>query len=351
VDHPAGEEIYSNEIYSSVPAPPALFAVHEKRMPISAVDERGQDVLPLIREVDGRYPDAFRMQRVPGLADVHSLTLDLGDMPASAPATLWLTGWVFWSDSNSARAVSSNSALQMIPPYIQVRGVNGEWVTVVPDMGIPSATNRTMRVDLTGKFPTSDHHIRIVTNLCVYWDQIFLSLGDSAAPAPTEVQMLAANLHYRGFSTPASDETHRQPDSFDYYKLLADAPWNPLAGRYTRYGPVEELLNKADDRLAVLATGDEMTLRFDARQLPPPRPGFKRTFFLYLHGWAKDGDPNTATSKTVAPLPFGKMPQYPYGPDAHFPSSVAHQDYLRTFQTRPGHALIPPLAPLAIRPN
>jgi hypothetical protein len=163
--------------------------------------------------------------------------------------------------------------------------------------------------------------------------------------------MIAADLHYRGFSTPASDETHRQPDSFDYHKLLADAPWNPMAGRYTKYGPVEELLEKADDRMAVLATGDEMTVRFDARQLPPLRAGFTRTFFLYLHGWAKDGDPNTATSKTVAPLPFSAMPQYPYGLDEKFPTTPGHQEYLRNFQTRPGHVLIPPLAPSAFRPN
>jgi tetratricopeptide (TPR) repeat protein len=351
VDHPVGEEIYSDEIYSSVPQAPALFAVREKRLPVSAVDDRGRDVLPLIRELDGRYPDAFRMLRVPGLAETHTLTLDLGDVPVSATATLWLTGWVFWSDSNSARAVSSNSALQMISPYVQVRDAQGEWVTVVPDMGIPSATNRTMRVDLTGKFLSPDHHIRIVTNLCVYWDQIFLSLGDSAAPTPMAVPLLGADLHYRGFSTPASDLAHRQPDSFDYYKLLTDAPWNPLAGRYTRYGPVEDLLAKADDRLVVLATGDEMSLRFDARQLPPLRAGFARTFFLYLHGWAKDGDPNTATSRTVAPMPFGEMPQYPYGSEEIFLTSPEHQDYLRNFQTRPGHALIPPLAPLAFRPN
>jgi hypothetical protein len=235
----------------------------------------------------------------------------------------------------------------MTSPYIQVRDAQGQWVTVVQDMGIPSATNRTMRVDLAGKFLSSDHHLRIVTNLCVYWDQIFFSAGDSAAPAPMRVPMLSADLHYRGFSTPVSDPAHRQPDSFDYYNLLVDAPWNPLAGRYTRYGPVNELLEKADDRIVVLATGDEMTARFDARQLPPLRPGYKRDLFLYLHGWAKDGDPNTATSKTVAPMPFREMQRYPYGPEERFPSSLEHRNYLRIFQTRPGYAQIPPLAPLA----
>ncbi|MBI1738052.1 MAG: hypothetical protein HYR58_02255 [Acidobacteria bacterium] len=345
VDHPASEEVYANEIYSSSRATPTLFSVRQKRFPISAVDDHGQDVLPLVRKLDGRYPDSFRLQRVPGLAELHALTLDLGDVAESAPATLWLTGWVFWSDSNSARAVSSNSQLQMVSPYVQVRDAQGQWVTVVPDTGIPSATNRTMRVDFTGKFLSSDHHVRIVTNLCVYWDQVFFSVGDTPAPAPVELAMLSADLHYRGFSAPVSDPAHRQPDSFDYYHLLADAPWNPLWGNYTRYGSVEDLLRKPDDRSVVLATGDELTVSFDARQLPPLKTGHKRDLFLYLHGWAKDGDPNTATFRTVAPLPFRKMSQYPYGPGELFPNSPEHQNYLRTYQTRPGYALIPPLAP------
>ena len=49
------------------------------------------------------------------------------------------------------------------PWDLQVRDPHGKWVTVVADMGLPSGTNRTMRVDLTGKFLSSDRHVRIVT--------------------------------------------------------------------------------------------------------------------------------------------------------------------------------------------
>ena len=345
VDHPAAQEIYSNEIYSSSPQPPALYSLRQKRFPVSAVDDRGHDVLPLLLKQDGRYPADFARHRILGLAELHSLTLDLGDLPASARLSLWLNGWVFWTDSNGSRALMSNKQLEMIPPYLQVRNARGEWETVIPDMGLPSGTRRTMRVDLTGKFPTSDHHLRIVTNLCVYWDQIFFSLDDAPAPAPTELPLASADLHYRGFSTPISDPQHLRPDSFDYENVLAEAPWNPVQGHYTRYGPVEKLLARADDQLVVMAPGDEITVRFDGRRLPPLKPGWSRDFFLYTHGWAKDGEPNTAFASTIQPLPFRKMANYPPGAQDHAPSSDDYYRYLREYLTRPRISLIPPLAP------
>jgi hypothetical protein len=86
---------------------------------------------------------------------------------------------------------------------------------------------------------------------------------------------------------------------------------------------------------------------FDGRNLPPLKPGMKRDFFLYTAGYAKDGEPNTAYSKVVGPLPFRAMTQFPYAAPEHFPDDATHQQYLREFETRPGHLLIPPIAPAA----
>jgi tetratricopeptide (TPR) repeat protein len=345
INHPATEEIYANEIFSSTPSSPTLHTLRQKRFPVSAVDDQGRDVLPLIREVDDRYPSDFRRNRILGLADTHSLTLDLGEVPATKPLSLWLRGWVFWTDSNASRALMSNSQLRMIPPYLQVRDAKGEWVTVIPDMGLPSGTNRTMRVDLTGKFLSSDHRVRIVTNLCVYWDQIFFTSDETAAPPPVELPLISADLHYRGFSTPTSDPAHVKPDEFDYTKVLAEAPWNPMMGNYTRYGSVGKLVSQADDHLVVMATGDELTVKFSGRNLPPLKSGWTRSFFLYTHGWAKDGEPNTAFSRTVGPMPFRAMSNYPPGPQEPRPDSADYRQYLGEYETRPGYLLIPPLAP------
>ncbi|MGH9444532.1 MAG: FG-GAP-like repeat-containing protein, partial [Terriglobia bacterium] len=274
VDHPASESVYANEIYSATPAaPPQIYFVRHKQFPISAVDGHGNNVLPLIRYADGRYPANFRQNRILGLAALHSLTLNLGQFPQSSQVALWLRGWVFWTDSNASRALVMNRHLKMIDPYLQVRNQAGQWVTVVPDIGLPAGTERTMRVDLTGKFLTADHHVRIVTNLCVYWDQIFFTTDESPASASFALPLVSANLHYRGFSAVTTDPAHRIPDFFDYARLMKVAPWNPASGLYTRYGPVRRLLANADDQLVTMASGDEMTVAFSARHLPPLKPG------------------------------------------------------------------------------
>jgi hypothetical protein len=349
VDHPADETVYANEIYSSSQAEPELYSIPNERLPVSAVDDRGNDVLDLLRRADGRYPTDFIRHRIPGMAETHSLTLDLGELPASEKVAVWLTGWVFWTDSNGSRAMMTNPGLPMISPYVQVKNSEGRWVTVIPDTGLPSGTNRTMRVDLTGKFLSSDRHVRIVTNLCVYWDRVFFATDDSLIQATTVLAPLSSNLHYRGFSVPVSDPAHVRPDYYEYVDLLKEAPWNPMTGNYTRYGDVNPLLADADDRLVVLATGDEMTVEFSASGLEPVKPGWKRDFFLDASGYAKDGEPNTAFSKTVAPLPFRAMENYPPSTADQLPASPEYTRYLREFQTRPGYELISPLAPVLPR--
>jgi tetratricopeptide (TPR) repeat protein len=345
VDHPAGEKVYADEIYSSTPAEPRLYAVRGERLPVSAVDDHGNNVLPLISEADHRYPHSFERLRIPGMAKLHSLTLDLGNNPQDGQVSLWLTGWVFWTDSNGSRALMHDPSTPMISPYVQVRDRQGKWVTVIPDMGLPSGTNRTMRVDLTGKFLSADHHVRIVTNLCVYWDRIFFTTNDRVVKPDREIEPEYADLHYRGFSTPTTDPSHVRPDHYEYASLMDHAPWNPMRGLYTRYGSVEKLVGRADNHLVVMSTGDEMTVRFSAGRFPPLRQGWVRSLFLDAAGYAKDGEPNTAYSATVAPLPFHAMTNYPPSVRDRAPQDSAYREYLRNCQTRPSYQLIPSLAP------
>ena len=81
------------------------------------------------------------------------------------------------------------------------------------------------------------------------------------------------------------------------------------------------------------------------KKFPPRRARWVRSFFLDASGYAKDGEPNTAYSATVAPLPFRSMQNYPPGPEDHAPANAAYRDYLREYQTRPSYQLIPSLAP------
>ncbi len=128
--------------------------------------------------------------------------------------------------------------------------------------------------------------------------------------------------------------------------------WNPTPGNYTRYGSIDELLREPDDRMVIMASGDEVTLRFRADRLPPLPAGWKRDFLLLVDGWAKDADANTAYSQTVGPLPFHGMSSYPYPVGEHYPEDDAHQAYLREYNTRPALRLVRPLSwrrPVACR--
>jgi hypothetical protein len=99
-----------------------------------------------------------------------------------------------------------------------------------------------------------------------------------------------------------------------------------------------------DDRFVVMGSGDELALDFSASAFPPLPPGWNRDFLLKVDGWAKDGDPNTAFSTTVEPLPFHGMSVYPYPPGERFPGDPVHERYRREYNTRPALRLVRPLS-------
>jgi hypothetical protein len=221
-------------------------------------------------------------------------------------------------------------------PYLQMQDVAGRWLTVNPDMGMPAGKPKTIAVPI--RWISESRKLRIVTDLCIYWDEIFLS--DAAAAPNARLTTLAAtmaDLHFRGFSASRIDPQRKQPDTFFYSPISPTSYWNPTPGHYTRYGDVLDLLRTPDDRFVIMGSGDEMTLKFEAPA--PPPPGWTRDFLLKVDGWAKDRDPNTAHSTTVEPLPFHEMSRYPYLPSERHPDA----EYQRRYNTRPALQLIRPL--------
>ncbi|HEV8632202.1 MAG TPA: hypothetical protein VGV61_17945, partial [Thermoanaerobaculia bacterium] len=89
----------------------------------------------------------------------------------------------------------------------------------------------------------------------------------------------------------------------------------------------------ADDRLVILAAGDEVALGFDTGGLPPPPAGFRRSVFLESHGWDKDADRNTGAAEQLEPLPFNAMRGYPYRA-GDYPDDALHRDFVRRWLTR-----------------
>jgi tetratricopeptide (TPR) repeat protein len=344
VDHPAGEEIFVNEKWKAPPFPEFRFYGAKRRVyPQAAHDEGGRDVLPLLTARDRRYPSGFT-RTDSGVAEKHALTLDFGGAAQSNRAVLILNGWVDWADGSTFMAAAQESKQGLVPPYLQVKDASGTWRTVIEDMGMPDGKPKTIAVDLTDKFLSASREVRIITNLCVYWDEIFLSEWSGVPELRrTPLPSMNAEVRFRGFSASKIDAERKQPEQFFYATASPLSYWNPTPGLYTRYGEVRELLASVDDRFVVMGSGDEIRLRFDAAALPRLPAGWVREYLLKVDGWAKDRDANTAFSQSVEPLPFHAMPQYPYGKSQHYPADDAHQAYLRQYNTRPALRLIRPL--------
>jgi tetratricopeptide (TPR) repeat protein len=320
VDHPASEEVYTNEKFKSPPYPEfRLYPVSHRIYPTAAHDDHGRDVRELVLNRDRRYPDTFSRTEL-GVAEPHTLELEFPGV--AEDAVLLLNGWVDWPDGSTFRAISQAKKGGLVMPYLQLQDARGQWVTVNEDMGMPAGKPKTIAVPV--HFISASHKVRIVTDLCVYWDEVFLSEGQAAFSGRAgHARPLQADLHFRGFSATRIDPERKQPDTFLYDQVSLTSYWNPTPGMYTRYGDVRAQLAVVDDEFVIMGSGDEVTLEFDASG-PPPPAGWTRDFLLKVDGWAKDRDANTASGTSVEPLPFHAMSRYPYPDSEHFPVVEKH---------------------------
>jgi hypothetical protein len=212
---------------------------------------------------------------------------------------------------------------------------SGAWETVIENTGFPQGKDKTIIIDLSGKYLTNDHRVRILTNMEIYWDQAFFSPVEHEAPVKiSRLDPVAADHHYRGYSQMYRKGGRYGPHWFDYETVSGGQKWRDLSGNYTRYGDVVELLLAADNMYIIANAGDETTVEFDASKVGTPPDGWSRDFLIYTTGWVKDGDMNTATGNKVEPLPFHGMKQYPYGAEESYPTSPELEKYHRKYNTR-----------------
>jgi hypothetical protein len=151
---------------------------------------------------------------------------------------------------------------------------------------------------------------------------------------------VAANLRWRGFSREVTPDGH-EPYVYDYGQISFTSPWKVMPGRYTREGDVRTLLLKSDDMFVISRPGDEISLSFDARRLPPLQSGWARTFLLYSDGFSKEMDINSASPDQVLPLPFHGMTRYPYAEPERYPMTAARRSYIEQYNTRSVTAEVP----------
>lgn len=340
LDHPADVQVYPDERFPGGSQPPTqeLLAFRQVIFPEGARDHRGRDVTDVLRAWDRRTVDGFARRSWIGFAEEHAVELDFGDRLAKLPPgqrlILSLAGWTDYPYPESILA-AHQAGVALLPPVLERRDESGRWQKVA-DASFPAGFPRMMTLDVTEYVRGPRCALRLRTNMHVFWDQIFVAPLLAVVPEQGEAgsvraqgrDVADARLEWRGVMKEFSPDG-REPTVYDYERL-DPVPVTRLGGRMTRLGDVTELLRQTDDRFVIFGPGDELTVRFDARDLPPLPPGWKRSFVLRTWGYCKDAAPLTAFGGTVEPLPFRAMSNYPYGKGEKHPD----EEYQRTWNTR-----------------
>jgi len=337
VDHPAGTEVFTDERFDVPPVKLAVTAVGPPQPIARAFDDNGQDVTGILSALDGRYLDTFGRGQYQGFTRDHFLEIDLGDKtPSTGPLWLIAKGWLHPSDSsiNIAMSQGSHGAPRWLS--MEVADGRGGWKVARPNLGFPAGRKKICLFDLTGVFvPGAPRRLRLRTNLEIFWDSIEWAQGlPSTKLEITRLDPTFADLRYRGFST-IHQENSSSPEIPDYNHLSGTVQrWRDLAGYYTRFGDVRELLKSADDRYVIMNAGDELSLRFAAP--PPPPAGWVRDYVIAGDGWIKDGDYNSSYSQTVLPYPYHARKVYDTPPRDLEDDWVYqhHKQDWQTYQTR-----------------
>jgi len=335
VDHPNDTDVYSTMInYVNRGVYGEIYTIKEDSLstPISAINEKGEDVLAQIAQLDGIFTQGSNGVLSPSWDNItlNQLTIDLGDLSDAPEIKLVINGMVDWGPAEPyyewidqfetafAEGLVPNGTQINPPAYMEVMDAQGNWVQVPQDRQMPIPGDyvpRTFTVDLNGLFPAGANEYKIrITN---FWNVTFDYIGIDTTPQ----------------------------EDISIYEILPIATLEPLgfaitnsnvSGNFTRYGDVTELLREADDMFVIGMQGDTISLRFPTTELPPLEDGMERSFFMFVASWFKDpvGNWGYGFDFTVDPLPFQAMSGFPYPPTESYPSSEEYVNYLREWNTR-----------------
>lgn len=337
VDHPEGTEIFVDERFVVPPLKLGFTTVKTPQPIKQAIDDNGDDVTAIVNTRDGKALDTFGRGQYQGLTRDHYLEIVLPDnAPAGGPQYLIAHGSIHDTESSLNVAITQGTRWRAQSMSMEVPDGNGGWAVARSNLGFPAGRKKTVLFDLKDIFrPGTPRRVRIRTNLEIYWDHI--EWAEGLPDAELKMVRLApsmADLHYRGYSVINRPDAGA-PEVPDYNRLFSTKQsWRDLEGYYTRFGEVGELLQIIDDRYVIVASGDEMSLRFPEQ--PPPPKGWVRDFILMGDGWIKDGDYNSTFSRTVLPLPHHAQQEYETPPgklEDEFVYKRFPQDW-QTYHTR-----------------
>ena len=337
IDHPRDTVVFpTSKMHAGPPFPPhELWTLRPLATPRQAVRSDGLDVTSALARVDNQMvsPVQLRRPQLRGLAEPFSITLDFGTLPVQRPLVLALTGWIRFGGGMANIAGSIDPTLPFPFPVLEAELADGTWQKVDVDVGTPAGKIKTILVDLENKLPAGTQRLRVSMAFEMYWDCALLCEKTGAVDTRRhDLQPNRTDLRWRGYGRYA-DLPPSLPLTPIYAEVSPTPPWDRTPGGwFTRYGVVDDLVARRDDRLALLAAGDELALSFDAAQLLPPPPGMTRDFFLHVVGWDKDADFHVEQGWQLGPMPFQGMDDQAYG---HEPRPGRIDDsWIKTYNTR-----------------
>ncbi len=334
VDHPDKVEVNPDERFLDDPpfASGRVVATADARLPVGAWDGEGREVLDQVSRRDHTFASGFTPLPYDGFANLHALTLDLGEVKQGAPLRLLMTGYVNYFSATSLYA-AWQAGIKPISPYVEAQMPDGSWRRIADDVGFPAGLERTIVVNLTDKLPEGSRRIRLVSNLEIYWDQVLIDDHAEAEARTSEIPLSLATLHFRGYPTQIEGASPGDLN-YDYDRVSISGPFQHQRGSYTRMGDVTALLKSIDDHFVIFGSGEEIAADFDAEHLPTLAPHWKRDYFFYANGFVKDMDWWDASPFTVAQLPFHAMSAYPYPDSEDFPQDSQSLDYQLNWNDR-----------------
>ncbi|MCW3996480.1 MAG: hypothetical protein NWE98_10095 [Candidatus Bathyarchaeota archaeon] len=334
VDHPIGTDVYTSMTnYLNKGETGQIYTVTNGTLltPVSATNEKGQDVLAQILYKDGVFTPGINGIESPSWDNIiqNQLTLDLGNLSGASSVKLVITGMVDWGSADTyyayldlfktaaAQGLVPNGTQVMPAPYMEVMDANGNWIRAPQDKQIPLPSDynaRTFIVDLTGLFPegVTDYKVRF-TN---FWNVTYDYIGIDITPKqPIPIQKI----------TPTTATLSQLWDT-----------QSKSSGAFTRYGDVTELMQAADDMYVIGRQGDQVNMQFSTANLEPVKEGMERDYFFVVACWFKDppGEWGYGFDFTVNPLPFIAMSGFPYSTAESYPYDAAHLAYIQQYNTR-----------------
>lgn len=334
VDVPIGTEVHpTTKLRQRGPYPPAGLTALAKRKPLrQAKLSDGLDVTAALLANDDQWvsPVELRLPQLRGLAKPYSIEFDFGPLDAGAPLALAMTGWLHFGGGMANIAASHHADLPFPFPKLEAQVANGTWQKIDVTVGAPVGKTKTIVVDLAGKLPSGAKRLRLSMAFEIHWNRIAL-FEKTSLPSIATMHPTTTDLHWHGYGaiedlpshlplTPIHDQTGDTPN----WRITP-------SGWVTRYGDVDELVAVKDNRLALIAAGDELTLGFAATKLPTQRPHTARQFFLFTSGWDKDADFHVAHGWTVEPLPWHGMDPQRYGRE---PRPKLDDAWIKKYNTR-----------------